>query len=104
MVTSFKKKYLSKSDEPYFISEIGINHNGSIKIALEMIKASKLAGFNAVKFQKRDAEEMLNYGLKIPTPHGYLSKNKNDIPKKMPKFGKWVYPDIRLELKKKRLH
>lgn len=101
MVTSFKKKYLSKSDEPYFISEIGINHNGSIKIALEMIKASKLAGFNAVKFQKRDAEEMLNYGLKIPTPHGYLSKNKNDIPKKMPKFGKWVYPDIRLELKKK---
>ena len=101
MVTSFKKKYLNKSDEPYFISEIGINHNGSIKIALEMIKASKLAGFNAVKFQKRDAEEMLNYGLKIPTPHGYLSKNKNDIPKKMPKFGKWVYPDIRLELKKK---
>ena len=101
MVKNFKKRYLSKSDDPYFISEIGINHNGKLKIALEMIKESKLAGFNAVKFQKRDANDMLNFGLKIPTPHGYLSKNKNDIPKRMPKFGKWVYPDVRLELEKK---
>ena len=63
MVKDFKKKYLNKSDDPYFISEIGINHNGKLKIALEMIKESKIAGFNAVKFQKRDANDMLNFGL-----------------------------------------
>lgn len=37
----------------YIIAEIGINHNGDIKIAEEMIRAAKNAGVNAVKFQKR---------------------------------------------------
>ena len=35
------------------IAEIGINHNGDVKIAIELIKKAKLAGFDAVKFQKR---------------------------------------------------
>ena len=38
----------------YLIAEIGINHNGDLKIAKELIRRSKNAGFNAVKFQKRD--------------------------------------------------
>ena len=37
----------------YIIAEIGINHNGDIKIAEEMIRAAKNAGVSAVKFQKR---------------------------------------------------
>ena len=40
----------------FFIAEIGINHNGSLKIAKELIDGAKKAGFNAVKFQKRDIE------------------------------------------------
>jgi len=36
------------------IAEIGINHNGDINIAREMIKKSKEAGADIVKFQKRD--------------------------------------------------
>ena len=40
--------------KPYLIAEIGINHNGDIKIAKELIDISKEAGFDAVKFQKRD--------------------------------------------------
>ena len=39
--------------KPYLIAEIGINHNGDIKIAKQLIKNSKDSGFNAVKFQKR---------------------------------------------------
>lgn len=35
------------------IAEIGINHNGDIKIAKELIKVAKDAGCDAVKFQKR---------------------------------------------------
>ena len=100
-MVNFKKKYLDKSNEPYFISEIGINHNGYLSMALDMIRESKKAGFNAVKFQKRDANDLLNFNLKTKTPVGYLSKNKNDIPKKSLKFGNWVYPDVRLELKEK---
>ena len=37
----------------YLIAEIGINHNGSLEIAKELIKAASKAGFDAVKFQKR---------------------------------------------------
>ena len=38
----------------FIISEIGINHNGDLKIAKEMIDASIRIGVDAVKFQKRD--------------------------------------------------
>ncbi len=37
----------------FIIAEIGINHNGDINIAKELIKASKDGGADAVKFQKR---------------------------------------------------
>jgi N-acetylneuraminate synthase len=38
----------------YFIAEIGINHNGDIKIAKQLIERAKKIGCDAVKFQKRD--------------------------------------------------
>ena len=38
----------------YIIAEIGINHNGSMKICKELIELAKNSGCNAVKFQKRD--------------------------------------------------
>jgi len=37
----------------FIIAEIGINHNGDIKIAKDLIKTAKDAGCDAVKFQKR---------------------------------------------------
>ncbi len=40
----------------YIIAEIGINHNGDINIAKNLIKVAKDAGCDAVKFQKRTVE------------------------------------------------
>lgn len=37
----------------FVIAEIGINHNGDIEIAKQLIDVAKLAGADAVKFQKR---------------------------------------------------
>jgi N-acetylneuraminate synthase len=37
----------------YLIGEIGINHNGSLDLAKNLIATAKNAGWNAVKFQKR---------------------------------------------------
>jgi len=37
----------------FIIAEVGINHNGDISIAKDLIKLAKLAGCDAVKFQKR---------------------------------------------------
>ncbi len=45
---------------PLVIAEAGINHNGNIKIAREMVKVAKEAGADIVKFQTHIAEaEML---------------------------------------------
>lgn len=39
--------------QPFLIAEIGINHNGNLDLAKQMITAAADAGFDAVKFQKR---------------------------------------------------
>lgn len=40
----------------YIVAEIGINHNGNLETALQMIDAAVHAGVDAVKFQKRTPE------------------------------------------------
>ena len=40
----------------FLIAEIGINHNGDLKIAKKLIDLAKDSGFDAVKFQKRDID------------------------------------------------
>jgi len=60
----------------YIIAEIGINHNGDLGVAKQLIDASVEAGCDAVKFQKRTPE------LCVPpeqrdkmrhTPWGYIT-------------------------------
>jgi N-acetylneuraminate synthase len=40
----------------YIVAEIGINHNGDVALAEQLIDAAAQAGCDAVKFQKRDPE------------------------------------------------
>ena len=47
---------IKKMDEAYLIAEIGINHNGDLKIARDLIDSAVAAGCDAVKFQKRTPE------------------------------------------------
>jgi len=42
----------------FVIAEIGINHNGDIKIVKKLIDVAVLAGCDAVKFQKRTVEKV----------------------------------------------
>ena len=46
----------------YIIAEIGVNHNGLLDLALELIDVAVSAGADAVKFQKRKLENL--YGKK----------------------------------------
>ena len=57
------KKNVGFGKPIYFVAEIGINHNGRIGLALKMVKRSKMAGFDAVKFQKRDIKDLLNFSF-----------------------------------------
>ena len=58
-------KIISDKGELFTIAEIGINHNGSIKIAKKLIDKAKEAGFSAVKFQTYITHDLVspNTGL-----------------------------------------
>jgi len=60
----------------YIIAEIGINHNGDLGIAKQMIDAAVHAGVDAVKFQKRtpDVATPLDQQTQMrETPWGYIT-------------------------------
>jgi len=65
-------------DEPtYIIAEIGINHNGEVKLAKELIDAAAEAKVDAVKFQKRHLpslyrEDVLTDTLKYEQNFQYM--------------------------------
>lgn len=52
----FGNRVVGDSHPAYIIAEIGINHNGDLGIAKQMIDAAAHAGVDAVKFQKRTPE------------------------------------------------
>jgi len=61
----------------YIIAEIGINHNGDINLAKDMISEAKNCGADAVKFQKRNIDFVYTQEfLEGPrdTPAGVLVK------------------------------
>ena len=45
---------------PFVVAEVGINHNGELERALEMIQVAKDAGCDAVKFQTFKATEFVS--------------------------------------------
>ena len=72
----FGDQKVGKGFPTYIIAEIGINHNGSVEIAKELIKSAAEAGVDAVKFQKRTPELCVPDHQKDQmrdTPWGYIS-------------------------------
>jgi N-acetylneuraminate synthase len=60
----------------FVIAEIGINHNGSLDMAKEMIEGAARAGCDAVKFQKRTPELCVprdQWHLERETPWGRMT-------------------------------
>ena len=49
-------KWVGDGHPTYVIAEIGINHNGDVQAAKDLIKAAHDAHVDAVKFQKRTPE------------------------------------------------
>jgi len=64
------------SRSTYIIAEIGINHNGDVQAAKDLILAAYEAGVDAVKFQKRTPEICVpehQQSQMRDTPWGYIS-------------------------------
>jgi len=58
------------------VAEIGVNHQGDLQTALDLIDAARLAGADAVKFQKRFSMHCVpreQWDRKLETPWGYIS-------------------------------
>lgn len=69
-------KVVGDGHPAYVIAEIGINHNGDLEVARQMIRAAAHAGADAVKFQKRTPEVCTppeQQKQMRETPWGYIS-------------------------------
>lgn len=57
-----QSNYFSQLSQAYLIAEIGVNHNGDMGMAREMVLAAKRAGADAVKFQTFTAAALVSRG------------------------------------------
>jgi N-acetylneuraminate synthase len=94
-------KLVGDGHPTYVIAEIGINHNGDVDIAKQMIDAAVHAGVDAVKFQKRTPEVCTPLDQQKQmreTPWGYITYL--DYRYKI-EFGEGEYREIDLYCKEK---
>lgn len=66
-------KLLNEKNKAYIIAEIGVNHNGKLKIAKKLIDQALLSGADCVKFQTFNAENVATKKTKLAA---YQKKNK----------------------------
>ena len=86
----------------FLIAEIGINHNGDLNIAKKLIDYASEAGFDAVKFQKRNIEKVYTKAYldsSRESPWGSTQRDqKNGL-----EFSKDDYNEINQYCKKKNI-
>ena len=71
-----RKIDFNKLKEPYFIGEIGINHNGDMEITKKLIDAVNACGWDCAKFQKRNPDVCVpehQKNIMRDTPWGRMS-------------------------------
>ena len=72
----FDDRLIGDGYPTFIVAEIGINHNGDLDIAKQLIDVAKWAGADAVKFQKRTPELCVPEDQKDKmreTPWGYIT-------------------------------
>ncbi len=86
----------------FVIAEIGINHNGDMKICKNLIDLAAIAGCDAVKFQKRDIETV--YSKEMLDSFRESPWGKTQREQKMGlEFNKNEYQEIDQYCKKKKI-
>lgn len=55
-VVNIGGRIVGPGQPPYVVAEIGINHNGDLNLALQLVNIAKQVGADAVKFQKRTVD------------------------------------------------
>lgn len=77
----------------FVIAEAGINHNGSLELALQLVAAAKKAGCQAIKFQKRTID--IVYSVEeLAQPRESIFGDTNGDLKRGLEFGRHEYAEI----------
>jgi len=84
---------ISADSDVYLIAEIGINHNGNLNTALKLIEEAKKAGFNAVKFQKRNIDIVYSPTELAQPRESVFGKTNGDLKRGL-EFGEKEYLEI----------
>lgn len=53
------KRWVGEGEPCYIVAEAGVNHNGDVAMARQLVALAARCGANAVKFQKRTVEDIL---------------------------------------------
>jgi N,N'-diacetyllegionaminate synthase len=94
--TYIEGKEISKTSPTFIIAEAGVNHNGSIELALKLIDEAKKAGTDCIKFQTFNTEMCESkYALK-PDYFGGRDGNKSKLEfSKSLEFDKYQFKDLK---------
>ena len=84
------KRAVGVGAEPFVVAEVGINHNGELERALEMIHVAKSAGCDAVKFQTFKANEFVNDQSQMFT---YRSRGEEVTESMLAMFQRYELPE-----------
>lgn len=58
-------RYIGDGEPVFIIAEVGVNHNGDLGMAMQLIDAAKASGVDAVKFQTFKAEDLVTHEAKM---------------------------------------
>lgn len=80
---------IGHDDPPYCIAEVGINHNGDLALAKQMIEVARESGADAVKFQTFNANEFCGDPDQLFT---YQSQGESVTESMLAMFQRYEFP------------
>jgi N,N'-diacetyllegionaminate synthase len=95
---SIGSRQISRDSEPFIIAEVGINHNGNIEKAKEMIKVAKDCNADAVKFQTFKVHELIDDETLTYT---YMSQGKEVTETMIDLFTRYEFDEVQWDIIKK---
>ncbi|HWY38480.1 MAG TPA: N-acetylneuraminate synthase family protein, partial [Bacteroidia bacterium] len=90
---------ITRGGKPFIMAEVGLNHNGEIEKAFEMISVAKRSGVDAVKFQTYKAAELVGDPAQMFT---YRSQGKEITESMLEMFKRYEFNEEQwIKVKKK---
>ena len=96
------KKLIGDGHSCFIIAEIGINHNGDVKMAKQLIDVAAMAGCDAVKFQKRTVDVVYTQEELAKERQSVFGTTNGDLKRGL-EFGFEQYAEINEYCKKKNI-